>query len=364
MTHGGNTLTLTGVSMTQADKLLSASYEVYRHVKTNETIVRTIGYSLPAVLHGHVWTVAPTTHFASQRQRQQSPRKRSSRATEKLAKATSGEAVAVLSHHDDGITSPTFLRWLYNTWGYIPAATSRNQLAIVGFLEDYPSQTDLAAFMQKYRFDGADATYFAVLINYGNLKYDPINGNGVGEANLNLQYAQGMAYPTPLVFYSVGLAGDGWVDWLKSVIDLPRLPQTISISYGSEEQEYPIDYTTYVCSLFAHLVIRGVSVLASTGNDGVGRDCITSDGTFRFSPNFPATCTCAFVFGLRVVHKQWYIFLTTATYFRRSLCHRRWRNNSLPARDRGRDVRRRFLGPLPTPALPGAGRTLLPSGPR
>src|ERR1700733_7379987 len=58
MTHGGNTLTLTEVSIPQANELLDASYQLYRHVKTNETVVRTICYSLPAALHDHVWTVA------------------------------------------------------------------------------------------------------------------------------------------------------------------------------------------------------------------------------------------------------------------------------------------------------------------
>ncbi|KAH9062403.1 peptidase S8/S53 domain-containing protein [Lactarius vividus] len=32
--------------------LLGASYQLYRHVETNETVVRTIGYALPAALHG------------------------------------------------------------------------------------------------------------------------------------------------------------------------------------------------------------------------------------------------------------------------------------------------------------------------
>ena len=294
MTHGGNTLTLTGLSMTQTDELLDASYQVYRHVKTNETIVRTISYSLPASLHAHIWTVSPTTQFDSPRVREQTPQTRSGEETSELAKAASGEPVTVLSGRDDDdgpdVTTPTFLRYLYNTWGYVPAATFRNTLAVVGFLGDYPSFRDLALFMQKYRSDGTDATYTAVLLNHGNLNYDPSTGHGLGEANLDLQYAQGMAYPTPIVFYSVGLAGGGWQDWLNSVINLPRLPQTISISYSSEEKMYAEGDTDYICFLFGQLAARGVSVLTSTGNDGVGRDCIASDGTVRFTPNFPATC--------------------------------------------------------------------------
>ena len=284
--------------MTQTNELLDASYQVYRHVKRNETILRTISYSLPASLHAHVWTVSPTTQFDSPRVREQTPQERSGEETGELAKAASGEPVTLLPGRDDeddddqDAATPTFLRYLYNTWGYVPAATFRNTLAVVGFLGDYPSFRDLALFMQKYRSDGTDATYTAVLLNHGNLNYDPNTGHGLGEANLDLQYAQGMAYPTPIVFYSVGLEGDWWQDWLNSVINVPRLPQTISISYGSEEKMYAEEDTDYICFLFKQLAARGVSVLISSGNNGVGSDCTASDGSVRFTPKFPATCTC------------------------------------------------------------------------
>jgi tripeptidyl-peptidase-1 len=38
-THGGGWLTVTGVSVSQADKLLGASYRLYRHAETNDTIL-------------------------------------------------------------------------------------------------------------------------------------------------------------------------------------------------------------------------------------------------------------------------------------------------------------------------------------
>ncbi len=46
------------------------------------------------------------------------------------------------------------------------------------------------------------------------------------------------------------------------------------------------------CSLFAQLGARGVSVLVSSGDTGVGSACQTNDGTnrTRFLPIFPASC--------------------------------------------------------------------------
>lgn len=76
MPLNGNLLTLTGVSVSEVNDLLGASYKLYRHSETNETILRTLGYSLPEGLHSLVQTVlTPTTHFASQRTLSQTPRK-------------------------------------------------------------------------------------------------------------------------------------------------------------------------------------------------------------------------------------------------------------------------------------------------
>ena len=67
--HGGGWLTVTGVPVSQANDLLGASYQLYYHAVTNATILRTVSYALPAVLHTHVRTIVPTTAFTSFRDR-------------------------------------------------------------------------------------------------------------------------------------------------------------------------------------------------------------------------------------------------------------------------------------------------------
>lgn len=296
VTHGGSTLTLAGVSVTQANDLLGASYQLYRHAKTNETIVCTVGYALPAVLHGHVQTVVPATLFASPRTQRQTPRKRFGGAAMGLVKSTSGGLVTVLSSRHDNrddirVVMPPLLRWLYNTYTYVPAATYQNVLGIVGFRFDYPSPADLAAFMRKYRTDGADAAFTVVEVDGGG--YDPSRPNS--EANMDIQYALAMAYPTPHVFYSTGLGPSGtqdwFISWLRYILNQPSIPQTISISYGYPEKVCSREYTGYVCNLFAQLGARGVSVLIGSGDDGVGEgDCLAADGSVQFTPSFPASC--------------------------------------------------------------------------
>ncbi|KAH8997691.1 subtilisin-like protein [Lactarius hatsudake] len=300
MTHGGNTLTLKDVSITQANALLNASYQLYKHVEHNGTIVRTVGYALPAGLHRHVLTVAPTTSFFSPPPRTQrhTPRNGPDGEAVGLVRAASGEPVTMLSSREEIDTiNPSFLRWLYGTSTYIPASTARNSLGIVGFLDDYPSPADLEAFMRKYRSDAEDATFTVTQINDGG--YDP--ENPAEESNLDLQYAEAMAYPTPHIFYSTGrvLNIDDWyLSFLGHFLREPRenMPKTISTSYSTVEKAASLEYSVYVCNLFGQLGLLGVSVLYASGDDGVGKDCTLSDGTVRFKPKFPASCTCGFYF--------------------------------------------------------------------
>jgi tripeptidyl-peptidase-1 len=70
------------------------------------------------------------------------------------------------------------------------------------------------------------------------------------------------------------------------------LPQVISNSYGDDEQTVPIKYATRVCNLIGMLGLRGITVLESSGDNGVGGPCQSNDGKARpqFTPQFPGTC--------------------------------------------------------------------------
>jgi tripeptidyl-peptidase I len=70
------------------------------------------------------------------------------------------------------------------------------------------------------------------------------------------------------------------LDWLNFILDQETIPQTISTSYGDDEQTVPPDYAESVCNLFAQLGTIGVSVLFSSGDSGVGGgSCLMNGGT-------------------------------------------------------------------------------------
>lgn len=116
-----------------------------------------------------------------------------------------------------------------------------------------------------------------------------------------------MSYPVPNTFYSVYGRGANVVpnisyedngnepyDVLLSYLlarDDEDLPSVLSNSYGESEDQVPLEYAQSVCEMYAQLGARGVSVLHSSGDWGVGlsSDCGSSQSpTFR--ANFPASC--------------------------------------------------------------------------
>lgn len=128
-TGAGDWVTMT-VTVEQAEKMLGTKYNVYKHIVTSETIVRTMSYSLPRVMHEHVSVVTPATYFG----------------TIKAMRATS------FVQSDDPMTTdatcgskvtPACLRDLYNSAGYVPSATATNSLGIAGYLDEYANRADL-----------------------------------------------------------------------------------------------------------------------------------------------------------------------------------------------------------------------------
>jgi tripeptidyl-peptidase-1 len=51
------------VPVGKANELLSTDFSVFTHVESGKTSIRTLEYSIPAVLQGHVENVHPTTSF-------------------------------------------------------------------------------------------------------------------------------------------------------------------------------------------------------------------------------------------------------------------------------------------------------------
>ncbi|KAG2068082.1 subtilisin-like protein [Suillus decipiens] len=297
-----------------AEVMLTTDYHVYKHAQTGESIIRTTSYSLPEVLHDHVDFIQPTTMFARfkafkstlYRSNQVQPADPSPSGS-----TITGPAGNQVDASCNNTITISCLRQLYNAVDYKTSATNGNVLGITAYLNESANDMDLQQFYELQNPSAYGSNYTLVSINGGqnNQSYEAAGT----EANLDTQFGFGLTWPTPGMFYSTGgeppfdpdlLTGsdtnEPYSDWLDYVLSQDPVPQTISTSYGDDEQTVPQSYATRVCNGMAALGARGVSVMFSSGDGGVGdgvaypdeHQCYSNDGlkTPMFLPVFPASC--------------------------------------------------------------------------
>lgn len=261
-------------------------------------------------LDSYIDMVQPTTRFGEVRQQ------RSQLLDEKVNLGKAGgrprvtlKALANSSNCDNITVTPACLRSLYK----LPQVSSIENtipsfMAFTNYLEQYPRYSDLDDFVHDYFPRAAGVNFTWVSVSGGLLTQNSLNDSG--EANLDAQYLLATGWPVPLHAYSIGGRGDlvpdldqpklsdnqnePYLDLLAYLLgqDDKDLPHTITTSYGEDEQSVPLSYRLKVCDMFGQLGARGVSVLFSSGDTGVGSACQTNDGknTTRFLPIFPAAC--------------------------------------------------------------------------
>ncbi|KAI8459395.1 peptidase S8/S53 domain-containing protein [Phakopsora pachyrhizi] len=293
------------VALKKAEKILNTKFYNFEH-ETGYKIIRTETYSLPKYLHPHVDMVQftkPDTEYSTIKKFE-----RLSTETNKPTKFSASQ-----NCYNPSRVTARCLRELYKTKNYVPVSANKgNKIAVTGFNDQRPFRTDVKAFLASERPEFTNATFEVVLVNGGiftqNNTAEEIK-RGVGlEASLDIQYTMALTLPTPNIFYSIG---DGspedlsnektndpvlkWLEFLWNQED-EAIPNVISTSYGSDELAAPKSYATRVCAEFAALGARGVSLIFSSGDYGVGGNggpyCHTADDFKkpRFLSTFPASC--------------------------------------------------------------------------
>ncbi|KAI0977062.1 peptidase S8/S53 domain-containing protein [Xylaria arbuscula] len=258
-------------------------------------ILRTLEYSVPDFIAEHINLVQPTTRFAAIRPNHETG--------DKIFEILSTAAEV---NCDTGIT-PACLKTLYKI-DYTADPKSGSKLGFASYLEEYARYADFQTFQKAYLPDVVPENF--TVIQFSNGGNNQTSTDDSGEANLDAQYIFGTGHPLPVTEFSTGGRGplvpdldqpeasdnedEPYLDFLKNVIKLPqsKLPQVISTSYGENEQSVPKSYALSVCNLIAQLGSRGVSVIFSSGDSGVGSACLSNDGknTTKFQPQYPASC--------------------------------------------------------------------------
>ncbi|KAJ4358818.1 hypothetical protein N0V95_002740 [Ascochyta clinopodiicola] len=285
----GDYLTVEG-TVNAIEKLLKTTYSTYVNENTNTRAIRALEYSVPSALVGHLDMIQPTTYFGVKQFR--------STISEHhvIEDEFHVEAVQAVTGCTGTRITPTCLANLYNF------ANAKNQtaglLGVAGFLEEYAIKTDFTKFLSNYAyFNNKGKSFTCTGVNSGTCPTSPA---GI-EANLDVQYAGSISSSVPMTYYSTAGRGqylgsgtnsnEPYLEFLNYLLALPAasLPNTLSISYGDDEATVPLSYATNACNLFSQLGARGVSILISSGDSGVGDTC-QLNGKPSFTTAFPASC--------------------------------------------------------------------------
>ncbi|KAG1868062.1 peptidase S8/S53 domain-containing protein [Suillus tomentosus] len=300
-----------------AEVMMTTDYHVYKHAQTGESIIRTMSYSLPEILHDHVDLIQPTTMFARFKAFKSTLHwtNHVQPADSSLSGSTiTGPAGNQVDARCNNTITVSCLRQLYNAVDYKTSATNDNALGITGYLNESTNDVDLQQFYRLQNPSAYGSNYTSLSIHGGknNQSYEAA---GL-EANLDTQFGFGLTWPTPGTFYATrgeppfdsdllteSDTNEPYSYWLEYVLSQVKIPQSISTSYGDDEQSVPQSYATRICNGMAALGARGVSVMFSSGDGGVGdgvanpdeplgHQCYSNDDlkTPKFLPVFPASC--------------------------------------------------------------------------
>ncbi|TFY57291.1 hypothetical protein EVJ58_g7105 [Rhodofomes roseus] len=272
------------ISVSQANSLLSADYSLFTHDATSTETIRTLEYSLPTDLQAHIDCVHPTTTFPSVINH--SPILESWTRREDTGEVEARDVTPCGSGSPNMV--PECLQAMYGI-PTTPATQSSNQIAVTGYDGIYAEQADLQSFLTAYRPDVSNTTTYSVIsVNNGT---DPQWRENAGtEANLDIEYAVGLATNVSAYFVTVGGSfDDALLDAANYLLSMDSPPQVVSTSYGDNENVLSEKLANSICNAYAQLGARGVSILYASGDGGVSGNQ-ASDNCTEFVPVFPASC--------------------------------------------------------------------------
>ncbi|KAF2836705.1 subtilisin-like protein [Patellaria atrata CBS 101060] len=297
--HWVNFATSVGV----ANALLDTSFAYFTLDGT--TKLRTTAYSLPEEVRAHIQLVTPTTYFgrtAAFAPTRVLPHVVANADREVMAPTKRQSAIPASC--SSSIT-PVCLKAMYNI-SYTPSLNSSSRIGFGSFLNLSASYADLALYERE--FDLPMQNFSVVSIANGT--NDQSAATDHGEPNLDVQFIIAVAAGLDVTEYSTGGSppfipnldqptpadnyNEPYVPYYTYLLSLENseLPQVISNSYGEWEDSVPENYARRTCDMIAMMGMRGITILESSGDIGVGSSCRKNDGSNapEFNPIFPATC--------------------------------------------------------------------------
>jgi len=188
---------------------------------------------------------------------------------------------------------PQVLAQAYNVPPGTVGSNSNSSQAVAEFLGEYYASADLAKFFQLMSLPN---TTVAKVVGPNDETHPG------GEATLDIEYLMALSVNISTEFWSTpggSAEGEPYADWLAQLAATEHIPWVHSISYGDIEAQWNEDDAKFVCNQLQYAGLRGVSMLFSSGDDGVANFEARQNTSFckPFTPAFPATCPYVTVVG-------------------------------------------------------------------
>lgn len=251
-----------------AQQIVGATYHNFRSSVADQVVTRTFSYVLPEEVSEVVDYIFPTIQF---------PPTYSGRPFITSAQGANANTV-----------TPAILNSYYNITSNTVTKANATQSLFESLGQSY-SPDDLSKFQSLYKLptDALDT-----VIGPNTPSDCTKNPNNCAEANLDVQYIMAVAQSAPTTYWSeANSLGDIFYKWIQEVATYTNPPLVHSISYGSIEDELEKTTQNRFSQEAASLGASGVTIVVSSGDDGVANFGARSDKTqCGFHPSYPATC--------------------------------------------------------------------------
>ncbi|KAL1882045.1 hypothetical protein VTK73DRAFT_2759 [Phialemonium thermophilum] len=354
LSGGRNWLSFSATAQ-EVERLLKTTYHVYKHDTAGHYHVACDRYHVPDHLVEHIDIITPTVHFDQRlgHSRENNHFELSDEQQTELKKRTLQTRQARVEHgilgspnggtgpkqgatiknalmdlnQCDAMITPQCLRALYAT---PPGsmASPNNTMGIVEYTPQAFLQSDLNLYFQQFQPELQGKPPILKLVDNAVIQTQNQSFNFNGESSLDLQYAMSLIFPQQATLFQVGdlVQGASFNNFLDSIdagycnfqggnskdpnVDGQYSPKVgcggfaatnvISTSYSYNEADLGARYEQRQCAEYMKLGLQGVTILYSSGDNGVAGNqgaCIDpvtgayNNGTNGiFNPSFPGSC--------------------------------------------------------------------------
>lgn len=282
------------------EQLFNSQFYVYHpveHLRSKlKSVIRCEKYDLPQELVEHIDHVFETAQFpafektgptkVAMDETTDAVTTKSKTNLRSISTKSTSNYCSTSGIYNLGYVQPCFLNQLYEITNNTCASSKCSQ-AVFETNTDNFSPSDLTQFQTMYNLPLEPVNN--VIGRVPSNSYCVSTPNNCMESNLDVQYLMAVAQNTNMTYNFVNSSTTSYVQWLMNVASMTDPPLVFSISWGGNENQYTGGFMTSFNTEALKLSAMGITLLASSGDDGVSGHTSCYAGQCGYNPQFPAS---------------------------------------------------------------------------